>query len=100
MDLDLHIPPLAYALAGKLWGSLEAENQAPLETLAYRAATADEVDFIDFDLADFAHCLVMMALGHGVSWFDKHEQCNLVCSPSLEHEAGFLSFDWETYEPG
>jgi hypothetical protein len=52
----------------------QANNQ-DIDDLLEKAANADGMD--DDDITDeyadtFGHYLTMMALGHGVSWFDDH----------------------------
>lgn len=64
-------PPEAYALAGELWARLESENGHSVYTLASHAAKADGVEEIDVE--EFGRDLAMQAMGHGVSWFDDHE---------------------------
>lgn len=84
MDWMPEVPPAAYALAGELWASLEAASKASVYVLANRAGRAehkcdhdcaDPCEAIDdIDAEEFGHYLAMQAMGHGVSWFDDHEE--------------------------
>lgn len=64
------IPLEAYIEAGRLLGILESANNCSVFVLCARAALADNVENIDYEL--FGHCVAMQAMGHGVSWFDDH----------------------------
>lgn len=85
MDYMPELPPRAHNEAWRLFGQIEALNGCHMCHLCVRAYEADKVEVpADFAHApewvdcsesywrDFGHYLAMMALGHGVSWFDDH----------------------------
>lgn len=90
-------PRSAETAARKLWRMYEALN-GPMFQLLQQAAFADGArraargrpghiggsDLITAEYADsFGHYLAMMAMGHGVSWFDDHERFELQ-TPNFE----------------
>lgn len=86
------IPKEAYNLAYRLTGKLEEANNTSLLVLLHRAAVADEVTEFESDnwnIPDdyceiFGNHLAFMALRHGVSWFDDHEEFSLKV-PEIEN---------------
>lgn len=74
MDVAPDTPLSAYAWAGELIGQLEALNKKGIHEIGYAAASADGVDWEDFDGNDFGHYMAMEALGTGVAWTDDHEK--------------------------
>jgi hypothetical protein len=94
MDYAPPTPPNAYALAGELWNALHAANgEAGVYSLSLRAEHADgEAP----DAEKFGHYLAMQAMGHGVSWFDDHEEFPI----EIPHiECSQCSFDDAAYQP-
>ena len=104
MDWMPEVPPAAYALAGELWASLEAANKVSVYVLVSRAGRAEHK--CDHDCADpceatedidvelFGHYMAMQAMGHGVSWFDDHEDFEI----EISHiECSQCSFDDAAY---
>jgi hypothetical protein len=86
--------PAAAEKAGVELASLyESENDVGVMELAKRAAKADGVDEDDLDYSTFGFYLGMMALGHGSSWFDDHENFD-VKSPSIESHYDGEFFEW------
>lgn len=89
-------PPNAYAFAGELWARLAILNKATAPcgviSLIDQAAKADGVEEIDVN--DFGHYCAMAALGHGVSWFDSHEDFPLE-TPYMD--GGTVDFSPEAY---
>lgn len=70
----------------KLARDYESQNKKSLDALLEDAVEAEGMspDDIDSDYASyFGHYLGMMALGHGVSWFDDHKKFPLV-KPNIE----------------
>ena len=93
-------PPAAYALAGQLWQGIADQKDifgtrlngfCGVISLAERAKEADGEDP---DPEEFGHYLAMQAMGHGVSWFDDHEEfgCEI---PDIE--CSQCSFDDKAY---
>lgn len=95
MDVAPETPDYARLHGAYVIGQIEASNRMPLASLFAQACKADNVDFSagcealgrDWDpdskemnealsfeeyARDFGHCLGMMSLGSGVSWFDDH----------------------------
>lgn len=99
MSYAPELPPNAYALAGELWAALEAANKESVYVLAAHAAKADAggndmASVNDIDAEDFGHYLAMQAMGHGVSWFDDHEEFEI----EIPHiECSQCSFDDKAY---
>ncbi len=88
MDQAPDTPLSAWVAAGELKGLLEAANRVPIHTLADRAAKADgDEGILDIDAEDFGHYMAMMAMGHGVSWFDDHEKFKFT-RVNMEYHAG------------
>lgn len=83
---DIAPPTPQYALlsAAILLGKLEQANGCELATIAQAAHIADHAgdlagencSFDDF-VREFASAVALEALGHGVSWFDDHEEFSL-----------------------
>jgi hypothetical protein len=85
------LPDRAFTEAWRLFGRIEEANQNFMAILCDQAWHADghkappypHEGYEGFTSAgdeywrDFGHCLVMGALGHGVSWFDDHEKFEL-----------------------
>ena len=99
MDIAPPVSDDARLFAAELAGQIKALNKKSLLFLARDAATADGFDPDDgFEeiptrrgcsyLEDFGHCLAMQALGHGVSWFDDHEEF-LLTVPHVEFYPDF-----------
>jgi hypothetical protein len=69
--------------AWRLVGKYEALNALGIRSLLARAAREDNLSedggiSVDYE-EEFGHYLTMMALGHGVSWFDSHKKFPLIC---------------------
>ncbi len=98
MDIAPEATPLeAYVLAGEMWASIEAASKINMFALAARANQADGGEYEigdDFDAEHFGHYLAMQYMGHGVSWFDDHEEFEIEIPYS---EVSYLSFDFECY---
>lgn len=83
MDIAPETPEAAYFEAARLMGQYEALNRAHIYVLVSAAWNADSPNNNYVSSADdeyiesFGHYLVMMALGHGVSWFDDHAKFDL-----------------------
>lgn len=76
------VHPWAYCEAYRLCGQIQALNlglgPGALVFLAYAADDAGESGPPSREYCmGFGHCLVMEALGHGVSWFDDHAEFEL-----------------------
>lgn len=82
-DVAPETPVTALVLAGVLLGRIEEQNHAPYYILIKRAADADAVTPEEIDEEQFGYSLAMMALGHGVSWFDDHAKFDLKV-PNIE----------------
>ncbi len=78
-------PRAAYKIADSLATEYEKLNDAHIYSLLKRAAKADDEEWpVGSEYAEeFGHYLAMMALGHGVSWFDDHEEFPLKV-PTIE----------------
>lgn len=91
VDLMEEAPPTplsAWVAAGELIGKLECANKASIHMLADRAARADGGRGIrDIDSENFGHYMAMMAMGHGVSWFDDHKKFKFK-DVDMEYHAG------------
>lgn len=94
MDIAPPTPHSAFNTAWRLAGKLEQANGMGILSLIYKADAADRgLKFGDllgredcFKYAkDFGSDLAMMALGHGVSWFDDHAKFDLEV-PDIEYE--------------
>ena len=75
------------------------KNDADIDDILKQAARADGLDEGDITTEyaeSFGHYLAMMALGHGVSWFDDHSRFPLVI-PDMEcdYDGESLSCDSE-----
>jgi hypothetical protein len=70
------IPDLAWKYAEDIRRRIEDENHASLGVLFTRALWADGKDPEKHRNLEerFGECLAYQALGHGVSWFDDHEE--------------------------
>lgn len=70
------IPELAWQHAEEIRNQIEEENHATLSILFKRAMLADgKYPDQHRDLEErFGECLCYQAQGHGVSWFDDHEE--------------------------
>lgn len=89
-------PPEAYALAGELWGALEAINKTSVYQLAALAGKADGLSEDEsIDVEDFGRDLAMQAMGTGVSWFDDHKRFEIKI-PNIE--CNQCSFSDEAYK--
>ncbi|HYG24487.1 MAG TPA: hypothetical protein VEH04_17040 [Verrucomicrobiae bacterium] len=92
MDVAPATPDNALAHAWRLIGRIEQCNRTSLACILAAACRADGVSFEklleDVELPDtarprytylsqFGHYLAMQSLGHGVSWFDDHEEFDL-----------------------
>lgn len=86
MDVAPETPILATIEGARLCGKYEEANGLEIHCLAQQAANAEGISLEnrspDFD-QEFGHALAMMALRHGVSWFDDHERFPLI-APSAE----------------
>lgn len=72
MSYAPELPPNAFAIAGELWAGLyQLNKKAGPYSLALHAEAADGKAP---DPEQFGHYLAMQAMGHGVSWFDDHEE--------------------------
>lgn len=99
MDIAPDTPPRAELMAAVLLGryiALNGDGYGP-EVMVSQLARADDVQF-PYEpewIRDLGHYLVMMALGHGVSWFDDHGEADLY-SPSLEVDVSefFTDAEW------
>lgn len=65
-------------------------NKLSIASLYGKALKSDEKELEEYDfdseLAEsFGHYLAMMALSHGVSWFDNHKKFDLVIPRSESH---------------
>lgn len=70
----------------RLLGKYEQANGMHIACLFSAACMADGLmaaERCDHLHSEFGHYLAMMALGHGVSWFDDHERFDLK-TPSIE----------------
>jgi hypothetical protein len=85
-DLAPKTPFGAVVYAAYFFGMLEHANNKSVHQLVREAADADcfnnplrkdNYEKYKKYANDFAHYLVMMAIGHGVSWFDDHEEFEL-----------------------
>lgn len=87
-------PEAAENAAQQLAELFESDNNCSLEELQARAAKADDGDDAD-DVDDelLGHYLAMQAMGEGVSWFDDHEEFEVVF-PSFECSFNGEYFDW------
>ena len=79
LDEDNPNTELCLAVANNLAGRYEECNRQDLVVLMYQAGEADSTVDTDStkDREDFGYCLVMEALGHGVSWTDRHNDFGL-----------------------
>jgi hypothetical protein len=96
MDIAPPTPQYAVDTANRLLGRYEEANKTNIWALLFKAAVEDgeipkDGTLMNLPLpkyaSDFGHYLAMMALGHGVSWFDDHVEFDLVV-PHVE-------FIWE-----
>jgi hypothetical protein len=77
------VPEIAYRMAERIAGAIEATNGASLACLFAAAMKADgspELEHEDYhgeDAEDFGHCLAHMAEGSGISWYDNHKRFEL-----------------------
>lgn len=73
--------------AASLWGRVSQLNKMSPVCLLAMAKAADgmhDEDIADAEYCfDFGWCLAMQSLGHGVSWFDDHEQFEME-TPDVE----------------
>lgn len=109
MDIAPEAPEYANVLAAFLLGRFTRANHDSYGAtfLAVEAAKADGIQWEDICagkhddwLHSLGHNLVMMALGHGVGWFDDHEEFPLVV-PHLEIDISDFyrtSEEWEATE--
>lgn len=81
MDVAPKTPQEALFEAYRMVGMLEEVNGYSVLVLLYKAAKADGLSVDEMSESDlrqyaerFGHCLVIEALGHGISWFDDHEE--------------------------
>lgn len=73
------IPVEAQAQADVILSRYERANGCTLDVLLSHAIDADPTCLHRSDLEErFGGCLVFMALGHGVSWFDDYKEFPLV----------------------
>lgn len=98
MQLAPHTPHQAVAEAYRFTGRIEGANDSSLIVLLYKAAKADgrvvdemsESEKIEY-AESFGHYLLMESLGHGVSWFDSHQEFDLKIpdfeNPMIGHSA-------------
>lgn len=90
MDVAPATPQYAIDAANRLLGKFEERNHRSIWVLLAKAVEADELP-VDHSHRDaeyvrlFGHYLAMGALGHGVSWFDDHEEFPLEF-PYIEFE--------------
>lgn len=85
MDLAPETPCKAIELAWTLAGKYEQANGMSVICLLGSAQRADGNSTNDYEYeTDFGHYLAMMAMGHGVSWFDDHEEFYLKV-PSIDN---------------
>jgi hypothetical protein len=94
------VAPEAPIDAGKAADALaaiyaEANNVEHVTDLLEAAACADEVEPDDDYAKSFGHYLGMMALGHGVGWFDDHAEFPLEV-PGIETIFDGEDFDFST----
>lgn len=77
MDVAPETPQDAILEAAELIGRIVQLNGMCIEAIGYQAAKADGLDgstCTDEYWDTFGHYLAMQSLGHGVSWFDDHEE--------------------------
>lgn len=93
-DIAPETPDAAMNAAQQLAELFETDNGCTLEELQARAARADDGDDAD-DVDDelLGHYLAMQAMGEGVSWFDDHEEFEVVF-PTFECSFNGEYFDW------
>ena len=93
MDVAPETPPRAYKEAALLLGRYAQLNRGGQHgiLIVHRAANAEDLDWErvcggmhEGWLSRLGHCLVMMSIGAGVSWFDDHEWFPLEC-PRAEY---------------
>jgi len=84
MDVAPATPVDAREFALRCIGAIEQANKSTLLVLLNNAWKADGMspadlpaDKVNEYAADFGHYLGMMTLGHGVSWFDDHQDFEL-----------------------
>jgi hypothetical protein len=88
MDVAPPTPREAYDQAWRLTGMIESLNRMGVYSLFVKALQADKALDEKWSVAEleqaekrwgdeFGHYLAMQAMGHGVSWFDNHENFNL-----------------------
>jgi len=91
MDVAPPTPQYVVDAANQLLGRYEEANKTNMWALLHRAAVKDKAmpeggalaNLPPEYVSDFGHYLAMMALGHGVSWFDDHAAFPLVV-PDIE----------------
>jgi len=102
MDVAPETSEDARIFAAVVAGRIQEMNHKSLLFLIRDAAVADDIDpdacyymrdpvrhqyrYVD----QFGHCLAMMSLGHGVSWFDDHERFPLK-TPHVEFYPTFFN---------
>lgn len=103
-DVAPETPPAAIEAALYFVGRLEQANGRgwSVEAMLWQAWEADghgKPDgasvIPDRYRADFGHCLVMQALGHGVSWYDDHAKVSLDGRPLVVPHIEGLCVDSE-----
>jgi len=84
LDVAPFTPTDAIKEAYRLTGHIEALNSICILAIINKAAKADGFDIGEMSNKDkakygeeFGHYLLMEAIGHGVSWFDDHENFDL-----------------------
>lgn len=96
LELAPPTPRGAILHAARIAGQYEERNGCGLASLygaALRADLGRDIEHGDFATdyaASFGHYLAMMALGHGVSWFDDHARFKLEtvgCEGGLAYRA-------------
>lgn len=90
MDESPSTPEAAEKAGAELAALYESENDMSLNDLERRAVEAEGGDIDD---ENFGHYLAMMAMGHGVSWFDDHKKFSLK-QPSIEAHYDGEFFNW------
>ncbi len=118
MDVAPATPALAWLEAAMLLGRFVEKNASGYgpSVMMAQAFEADGVPWAEFCanfyngsqaeraaaasyVTDFGHCLVVMALGYGVGWFDDHALCDLRV-PRLEIDISefFYRDEWPETE--
>lgn len=99
MDAAPETPDDAVELAGLFLSRLVAANDVEgIDELLDDAAHADRA-YVDLDFAtEFGHNVAMMAMGHGVGWFDDHAEFDLHV-PDVEVYAQSVDDDDDDLDP-